>query len=129
MREVLAHLNEKQVSIEEFTISPERLAELIKLVQEGTINQTAARDVFEEMLFSQQSAGEIVSRLGLEQISDDSELEALVDEVLAENPAEVEKYRAGKVQLIGFFIGQVMKRSRGKANPKVVKEILQKKLG
>ncbi len=129
MREVLAHLNEKQVSIEEFAISPARLAELIKLVQEGTINQTAARYVFEEMLSSQQSAGEIVSKLGLEQISDDAELEALVDEVLAENPAEVEKYRAGKVQLIGFFIGQVMKRSRGKANPKVVKEILQKKLG
>jgi len=128
MREVLAELKEQGVGIEDFPVSAGRLAELIKLVQSNVINQTAAKDVFKEMMRSEEPAKDIVSRLGLEQISEEGEIERIVEEVIAESPGEVEKYRAGKTQLLGFFIGQVMKKSRGKANPKKAGELIRKKL-
>lgn len=128
MREVLAELKERGIGIENFPISSGRLAELIKLVKKSVINQTAARDVFKEMIESGESAKQIVSRLGLEQISEESEIKGIVEKVIAENPDEVKKYKEGKTQLLGFFVGQVMKKSKGRANPKMAGELIRKKL-
>ncbi|RKZ08047.1 Asp-tRNA(Asn)/Glu-tRNA(Gln) amidotransferase GatCAB subunit B, partial [bacterium] len=128
MREVMEELKEQSVSIEQFSLQPERLAGLIRLVKENVVSGSAARDVFKEMVKSNESAEEVVRRLGLEQISGEGELEKMIDEVIAENPREVERYREGKIQLLGFFVGQVMKKSRGKANPKLTGEIIKRKL-
>ncbi len=86
------------------------------------------KDVLIEMFAKGKTASEVVKEQGLEQISDSSELEAIVDEVMTANPEQVEAYRGGNQKLIGFFVGQVMKASQGKANPQVVNEILRKKL-
>ncbi|MDD4858322.1 MAG: Asp-tRNA(Asn)/Glu-tRNA(Gln) amidotransferase subunit GatB [Candidatus Krumholzibacteria bacterium] len=104
------------------------LAELIALVSGGVISNSAGREVFKEMVKSAQSAGRIVERLGLVQVSGEGELEQWAADVIAENPDEVARYKAGKTQLLGFFVGQVMKKSAGKANPKLTGEIVRKKL-
>ena len=128
MREVLEELKTESAGIGTFPITPARLAGLIGLVKSGAVSGTAGRDVFKEMLVSGDDAPTVVERLGLEQISGEGELETMVEEVLAENPKEVERYRGGKTQLLGYFVGQVMKRSGGKANPKLTNEILREKL-
>ncbi len=97
--------------------------------REGVISGRIAKDVFEIMFQSGKGAAEIVKEKGLEQVSDVQELDALINKILAENPGQVAAYKAGKVKLIGFFVGQVMKATGGKANPGVVNDILKKKLG
>ncbi len=128
MREVLEELKGVEAGIEQFPVAPARLAELIMLVRNGVISGSAGHDVFGEMVRSGGTADEVVKRLGLTQVSDEGALEALVEEVLAEHPREIERYRRGKTQLLGYFVGQVMKRSGGKANPKVTGDILRRKL-
>lgn len=128
MREVLEELKSGGAGIDEFAILPERLAGLIVLVRDGIISGSAGREVFKHMVKSGDEATAVVKRLGLQQISEAGELEALVEAVLSENPKEVERYRGGKTQLLRFFVGQVMKRSKGKANPRRTDEILRKKL-
>lgn len=98
------------------------------LIEKGVISGRIAKDVFEIMFESGKGAAEIVAEKGLEQVSDVHELDALIDKILSDNPGQVEQYQAGKVKLIGFFVGQVMKATGGKANPGVVNEILKKKL-
>ena len=98
------------------------------MVEAGTISGSVAKTVIAEGLESGQAPAEIVKAKGLSQISDDSALFAEVDAVIAANPGEVEKYRAGKEALLGFFVGQVMKRTGGKANPKRLNEIVRDKL-
>jgi len=109
-------------------IEAARLAGLIKLVQTGVVSGSAGREVFKEMVKSGESATAVVERLGLTQVSGGDELETWVAEVVRENPGEVERYRGGKTQLLGFFVGQVMKKSGGKANPKVAGESIRKRL-
>jgi aspartyl-tRNA(Asn)/glutamyl-tRNA(Gln) amidotransferase subunit B len=129
MTEVLRVVNERQVDPSELPVTPKRLASMIDLILDGTISGKIGKEVFEEMLTSDQDPGEVVKRKGLVQISDSGAIETTIDEILAANPAEVEKYRAGKQQVFGFFVGEVMKRMKGKANPKVVNDVLRKKLG
>jgi aspartyl-tRNA(Asn)/glutamyl-tRNA(Gln) amidotransferase subunit B len=102
---------------------------MINLIVDGTISGKIAKEVFEEMLASGEEPGAVVQRKGLVQISDTGAIERTIDEVLAANPGEVEKFRGGKQQVFGFFVGEVMKRMKGKANPKVVNEVLRGRLG
>ena len=126
--ELFARLKEESLSIGESPVSPDRLAGLLDLIGEGKISGRIAKDVFPEMWDSGKEANDIVEEKGLVQMSDTGELEKLVDQVLADNPKMVEDYKAGKEKLFGFFVGQVMKATGGKANPGVVNQILKKKL-
>ena len=105
------------------------LGELIKLIADGTISGKIAKEVFIEMFASARSPRAIIAERGLVQITDVSEIEKIVDEVIASSPKELEQYRAGKASLIGYFVGQVMKRSNGRANPQSVNATLKAKLG
>lgn len=128
LTEVLRVLNEKSIDIREFSVSPERLGGLIRLREEDKISSSAMTEIFDAMVEGEKSAEEYAKEMNLMQVSDTGFLEPIVDDVLAENPDEVERYQDGKKGLIGFFIGQVMQRSRGKANPQLVREMLTKKL-
>ena len=115
-------------SINESPVSIEHAAELLGLQLEGTISGRIARDVFEIMLETGQAPEEIVEEKGLKQVSDTGEIEAMIDEILSQNADKVEEYRGGKDKLFGFFVGQVMKATQGKANPQVVNQLLRPKL-
>jgi aspartyl-tRNA(Asn)/glutamyl-tRNA(Gln) amidotransferase subunit B len=128
LTEVLRVLNEKSISILEFSISAERLTELIQLKIDDKINSSAMQTIFNEMLESNESPMELAKNLNLIQVSDSGFLEPIIEDVIESNPDEVKRYREGKKALIGFFIGQVMKESKGKANPKLVRELISKKL-
>jgi aspartyl-tRNA(Asn)/glutamyl-tRNA(Gln) amidotransferase subunit B len=129
MTELLRELNNSGQEIADCPIPPERFAGLLKLIDDGTISGKIAKTVFEEMYRTGRFPEEIVKEKGLVQISDAGAIEALIDDVLNAHPNERESYRQGKTQLLGFFVGQVMKRSQGKANPGKVNELLKKKLG
>ncbi|HID96301.1 MAG TPA: Asp-tRNA(Asn)/Glu-tRNA(Gln) amidotransferase subunit GatB [Candidatus Latescibacteria bacterium] len=129
MGDVLRELKARGVSPAEFNISPKHLAELVNLVSDGTISGKIAKTVFEEMVKTGGHPREIVEVKGLIQITDTGAIEQVVEEVLSENPEEVERYRGGKTKLLGFFVGEVMKKTKGKANPRLVNEILRNKLG
>jgi aspartyl-tRNA(Asn)/glutamyl-tRNA(Gln) amidotransferase subunit B len=127
--ELFGALNRLGVSIAECPVSPAHAAELLKLVADGTISGSIAKTVFERMLESGDPAGAIVEREGLRQTSDTGAIDAEIDRILGANADKVEQYRAGKQQLFGFFVGQTMKATAGKANPQVVNERLRAKLG
>ena len=129
MGEVLRVLKEKNLEITEFTLDAQRFAGLLNRVTDNTVNNTVAKQIFDEMVWTPKTADEIIEAEGLRQVSDASELEQMVEGIIEANPDEYEKYKSGNPQLIGFFMGQVMQESQGKANPKKVKEILQQKLG
>ncbi len=129
MREVMEELKSRGAAIKDFTVKPPDLASLIKLVADDTLSGQAGREVFKEMASTGETAEAVVEKLGLQQISAGGELEQFVDEVIAEHSDEAERFAAGETKLMGFFIGQVMKKSGGKANPKVTGDILRKKLG
>lgn len=126
--ELFGKLNESGRGIADSPVSPDDLGDLIDLVADGTLSGRLAKEVFDAMFESGRPPGEIVEERGLEQVSDRGEIEALVDTVVGENADKVEEYRTGKEKLFGFFVGQVMKASRGRANPKVVNDILRQKL-
>ncbi|RJT24409.1 Asp-tRNA(Asn)/Glu-tRNA(Gln) amidotransferase GatCAB subunit B [Chakrabartia godavariana] len=129
MSELFGALNRLGKSIEDSPVSPAQAAELLKLVADGTLSGSLAKQVFEKMLESGDSAGTIVEREGLKQTSDTGAIEAVIADVLAKNPGQLEQYRGGKEALFGFFVGQTMKAMGGKANPGVVNELLKKALG
>ena len=129
MTEVMAWRNEHDAPIDAFPMTPRRLAGLIKLQADGTISSSIAKDVFARMLETGKPAAEIVEAEGLAQVSDEGQLEQWVDEVIAENPDEAERFRAGEQKLMGFFMGQIMRRSGGKADPKKVGGVLRDRLG
>lgn len=124
MSELLGLLNRDGREITESPVDPGGLAGLLRLMADGTISGKIAKEVFEEMYATGRDAEAIVEERGLEQISDAGELEALVVQVLSENPDAVERYRSGKTQIVGFLVGQVMKATKGQANPKIVNELL-----
>ena len=124
MSELLGLLNRDGREITESPVDPGGLAGLLRLMADGTISGKIAKEVFEEMYATGRDAEAIVEEGGLEQISDTGELEALVVQVLSENPDAVERYRSGKTQIVGFLVGQVMKATKGQANPKIVNELL-----
>jgi aspartyl-tRNA(Asn)/glutamyl-tRNA(Gln) amidotransferase subunit B len=129
MGELQRGLREHDRTLDDNLVSPQRLGELIDLVQAGTISSTAAKDVLAEMFTSEASPATIVERKGVAQISDTGALEAIVDKVVAANPDLVEKFRGGKAGVLGAMVGQVMRETRGRANPKVVNELLVQAIG
>jgi aspartyl-tRNA(Asn)/glutamyl-tRNA(Gln) amidotransferase subunit B len=124
MSELLGLLNRDGKEIGESPVDPGDLAGLLRLMADGAISGKIAKEVFEEMYATGRDAEAIVEEGGLEQISDAGELEALVVQVLSENPDAVERYRSGKTQIVGFLVGEVMKATKGQANPKIVNELL-----
>ncbi|MBO8126255.1 MAG: Asp-tRNA(Asn)/Glu-tRNA(Gln) amidotransferase subunit GatB [Firmicutes bacterium] len=128
MGELTRLLKESGQAITESKVTPEVLARVIKLVDKGTISNTAAKTVLEESFKTGKDPDDIVKEKGLAQISDTAELEKVVAEVIAANPQSVEDFRNGKDRAIGFLVGQVMKATKGRANPKLVNELLRKKL-
>ncbi len=128
MTEILRILSEDDREIGDLDLTPEALAGLIRLVDDNTINNRTGKDVLVEMLASGASAEAIVKEKGLAQVSDTGAIEAFADQAIAENPKSVEDYRAGKKNAIQHLMGQVMRLSRGKANPKMVMELLRDKL-
>lgn len=127
MTELLREIKE-ETDIVTLSVTPERLAELLQLIDDGTISGKIAKDIFAEMIASGKSAKEIIEQKGIKQISDESELEEIVGTILEKHPDEISRYKDGEQKLIGFFVGQVMKETQGKANPKLVNEILRKEL-
>lgn len=128
MGELLKHLNGANIDITECKISPENMAELLTLIDKGTISGKIAKTVFEEMFATGEKPEKIVQDKGLVQISDESAIAALVDEVIANNPQSVEDYKNGKDRALGFLVGQVMKATKGKANPEIVNKLLKERL-
>ena len=128
MGEISRHLNEEGIGIDRAPVSAERLAGLLNRVRDNTISGKIAKTVFEKMWASGQDADAIIAAEGLKQVTDSSAIEALVDEVIAAHPEQAAEYRGGKEKLLGFFVGQVMKASKGKANPGLVNQLLTKKL-
>ena len=126
--ELFAALNEKNLEITESPISAGNLSKLINLIKDGTISGKIAKTVFENMMEGDKDPKKIVEEKGLKQESDPKALEALIDKVIDDNREKATEYKSGKVKLFGFFVGQVMKVSGGKANPQLVNEILKKKL-
>jgi len=126
--EFTRELNSSGKSAAESLVTAEDLAELIITVESGKINNNQAKEVFAEMFASGKPAAKVIEEKGFEQISDTSAIEKIVDEVIASSEANVAAYRGGNEKLFGFFVGQVMKASKGKANPKVVNDILRSKL-
>lgn len=121
-------LNEENKSFDECPIKPRQLADMLTLIDKGTISGKIAKTIFEEMYKTGKNPETIVKEKGLVQISDESAIEKAVDEVISKNPKEVQRFKAGEEKLIGFFVGQVMKATKGKANPQMVNELLKKKL-
>jgi len=128
MGEYLAHLNAAGLEPGHGHVTPERLAKLVRLVADGAVSTSAAKDVFAKMITERAEPEAIVESHGLGQISDSAQLAAAVAEVIAGNPTQVEQYRGGKQQVIGYLVGQVMKVTGGRANPKLVNELLRKAL-
>jgi aspartyl-tRNA(Asn)/glutamyl-tRNA(Gln) amidotransferase subunit B len=128
MGELMRLLNAAGLEIEDSPVKPDRLAGMLKLIDSGTISTKIAKTVFEEMFKSGKDAETVVKEQGLVQVSDTGAIEKIIDEVMKANPGQVSDYKSGKDKLFGFFVGQVMKASRGKANPDLVNQLLKKKL-
>lgn len=128
MTDVLRVVNERHITTAEFPIPSSSIAEMINLIHNGTISGKIAKDIFEEMLARGGTPSAIVAAKGLVQVSDAAAIEQAVDEVLAKNEDQIQKYLGGRQQVFGFFVGETMKLMKGKANPKLVNEILRSKL-
>jgi aspartyl-tRNA(Asn)/glutamyl-tRNA(Gln) amidotransferase subunit B len=128
MNDVLRMINEKGVSVGALRLTPAYLAEVIKLVDAGTVNTSTGKALLDKVESTGRAPGDIVQSEGLAKVSDVDAIRAVCAEVLAENPEQVSTYKGGKVTLIGWFVGQAMKKSRGKADPQKVKAILEEML-
>lgn len=123
-----AALNRNEVEIQDSPVTPQMLADLLQRIADNTISGKIAKEVFEAMWRGEGSTDRIIEARGLKQITDSSEIEGLIDDVIAANPTQVEQFRAGKEKVLGFFVGQIMKQSKGKANPGQVNSMLRDKL-
>ncbi len=128
MTEVLKELNEKKVSIKETKLTPELLGELLNLLEEDKINTNAAKTMLPHIIDTGKSPKLLMEEMGLVQISNEQELLELIEDVIESNPKELEDFLSGKEKLFAFFVGQVMKKSKGKANPKLLNELMKKRL-
>jgi aspartyl-tRNA(Asn)/glutamyl-tRNA(Gln) amidotransferase subunit B len=128
LNDLSAYLNAENIPVTASRIVPGMVAELVSLVEDGAISSKQAKEVFAEMAETGDAPGAIVEIKGMKQVSDSGEIEAVVDRIIAANPGQVEQYRGGKTAVIGFFVGQVMRETGGQANPKVVNEVLTRKL-
>ncbi|MBR4004545.1 MAG: Asp-tRNA(Asn)/Glu-tRNA(Gln) amidotransferase subunit GatB, partial [Treponema sp.] len=128
LAELLAVLNEKNETINDVKITPAHITELVNIIAEGKISGAQGKTVFAEMLETNKMPSEIIKEKGLEVVSDNSAIEAIVDKVIEANPKAIEDFKSGKTNVIGWLTGQVMKESKGKANPKMASELVNKKL-
>lgn len=128
LTEILRVLKEKNISIEEFSVEPKNIGKLIKLIKANTISSKIAKDVFEILISENKDPEIIVKEKGLVQITDNSEIEKIVEQVLAENPQSVEDYKAGKSNALKYLVGQSMRLSKGKANPQMINEMILARL-
>ncbi len=128
LNDLLGLLNEHQRSVGESPVSPEGLAELVKLIRDGTLSSKLAKEVIKEMFQSGKSAKEIVEEKGLRQLSDETAIRNLILQVLQSHPNEVQRYKSGEGRVFGFLVGQVMKLAKGKANPQMVNKVLKEEL-
>jgi aspartyl-tRNA(Asn)/glutamyl-tRNA(Gln) amidotransferase subunit B len=128
MGELLRILKENSKELSDSLVTPEKLAGLLTLIKDGKISGKIGKDVLEEIFATGKDASSIVEAKGVSQISDTSELEAIIDKIIADNQDSVERYRAGKTKLMGFFVGETMKATKGRANPGVVSKMLKEKL-
>ena len=126
--ELFSYLKKIDKTIIESNVTPEQLGNFIDLIIDGVISNRQAKEVFEDYIRSKESAKDFIKKKGLVQVSDESEINNFISKVLQENPKMVDEYHKGKDRLFGFFIGQVMKLSKGKANPSVVNKLLTEKL-
>ena len=127
--DVMRVLNDRKIAICDLRVSAEYLAELIGLVDTGTISTRIARTVFDDMVETGESASSIVEKKGLVQISDTGELDGVIDQIIADNPEEIERFKGGDQKLMGFFMGQLMRATKGQANPQKASQLLREKLG
>ena len=121
-------LNKNNLELNNSPVSPKDLGQLVKLISSNEISGKIAKDVLEDMFTSGKSARVIVDDKGLKQVTDQGEIEKVIEEVIKDNSKMVQEYQGGKDKLLGFFVGQAMKKTKGKANPKILNEILKKKL-
>jgi len=128
MGELTRELNNSGVDVSASPVTPERLVSLLQLVDKGTVSLKVAREIFPELYAGGKTPEQIIQEKGLTQVSDEGALETIIDDVLAKSPAQVAQFKEGKQQVLGFLVGQVMKASKGKANPGKVNELLKKKL-
>ncbi|MCI0362776.1 MAG: Asp-tRNA(Asn)/Glu-tRNA(Gln) amidotransferase GatCAB subunit B, partial [Phycisphaerales bacterium] len=128
MGEVMAALNREGKDIPQSPIRPALLGGLLRRIADGTISGKIAKEVFEALWNGEGEADEIIRKRGLQQVTDTGAIAAMIDEVLQQNPSQVSQYRQGKEQLLAYFVGQVMKKSKGKANPQQINAILKQKL-
>ena len=128
MGELSAFLNKENLSILETKVDSINLGNLLSRIEDSTISGKIAKEVFEEMWNSEKSPDEIIEEKGLKQVTDSSEIEKIINQVLEQNQSQLEQYKSGKEKLFGFFVGQVMKASRGKANPEQVNKLLEERL-
>ena len=126
--DVSAYLNSENIAIEQFPITPANLGEMVNLINKGVLSSKLAKKVFVEMLKTGKTPQALVKELGLEQISDEGAIVKIVEETLAENPQSIIDYKAGKDRALGFLVGQIMKKSRGKANPEMVNNLLKERM-
>ncbi len=128
LSEVLKELHRQELEIDACPVTPENLARMLAMIEDGTISGKIGKQVFEEMMRSGADPEAIVREKGWVQIQDESEISMVVDRILADHPEEVAAFRKGKEKLLTFFVGQVMKATRGKASPKVVNDLLSRRL-
>ena len=126
--ELFSYLKKKNITIRDRSISVDKIGELIDLIQNGVLSNRLAKELFEEYLNGDKSAKDLVSEKGMTQISNENQINDMIQKVLQTNPKMLDEYKNGKDKLFGFFIGQVMKISNGKANPKILNTLLKKKL-
>ena len=129
MGEIAAYLKEEKLELAQTKLTPENLAELISLIEKGTISNNIGKQIIIDMMQTGKAASKIVEEKGLSQITNESAIKEIVQKVVDANPNQVAAYKGGKVQLFGFFVGQVMKETKGRANPKTVNELLKELLG
>ena len=129
MVELLGALNAVGKEITESPVSAEDLASLLELIGKGTLSGKMAKSVFEQMFSTSKTAQQVVAEQGMQQITDDGQIAEIIHKVVAGNPKQLEQYKAGKTTLFGFFVGQVMKETKGQANPQKVNDLLKEELG
>jgi aspartyl-tRNA(Asn)/glutamyl-tRNA(Gln) amidotransferase subunit B len=128
LRDLMGYLKEEKISLSECKITPEKLANIVDLLDKGVINNRGAQEVFVIVAKTGQNPRDVVKERGLEQIQSTDEIERIIKQVLEQNPQQVAEYKAGKEKMFGFFVGQIMQKTQGKGNPKIIQEILKKLL-
>ena len=127
--DLLREVKDRKLDINNLLIKPKQLASLVEIIEKGTISSTIAKEVFSEMIQTGKEPQKIIEEKGMAQISDEGLIESVIDKVIAGNPGVIEDYKKGKKNALAFLVGQVMKETKGKANPKIVNEMLVKKVG